>query len=116
MSCTESSGWITYRSSRIGGGAEFAGSYRPAGRPYVAEAGTLDHWLTERYCLYTVTRHGRVLRADIDHPPWQLQPAEAEIRWNTMTAPLRIELPEVPPILHFSRRQEVVNWSPSVVP
>jgi len=27
--------------------------------------GTLEHFLTERYCLYTVDRRGRVRRADI---------------------------------------------------
>lgn len=112
MTCSEDDGWITYDSRRWRGGAEFAGRYRPVGDPFVAEAGSFDHWLTERYCLYTLSRRGRVLRADIDHPPWRLQRAEAEIRRNTMTRPLGLQLPEVPPVLHFSRRQEVVNWSP----
>jgi uncharacterized protein YqjF (DUF2071 family) len=68
---------------------------------------TLEHFLTERYCLYALDR-GRVRRADIHHPPWPLQPAEAELRRNTMPPP-GIEL-EGEPLLHFSRRQDVVIW------
>jgi hypothetical protein len=50
-----------------------------------------------------------VLRGDIHHPPWALQPAEATFVHNTMTLPLGIEL-EGEPVLHFARRQDVVFW------
>ena len=36
--------------------AEFAGEYGPASPPYGAKPGTLEHWLTERYCLYARAR------------------------------------------------------------
>ena len=112
MSCTADEGWVRYRSRRLGGGAELRARYRPTGEVFHARAGTLDYFLTERYCLYAVPHPGRVLRVEIDHPPWPLQPAELEITRNTMTRPLGITLPEAPPLLHFSRRQEVVNWGP----
>ena len=83
------------------------GRYRPAGEPREEKDG-LEHFLTERYCLYTHDR-GRLLRADIHHAPWPLQPAEAEIDLNTMP-PDWLELPEEAPLLHFSRRQDVVIW------
>jgi hypothetical protein len=72
-----------------------------------AEPGTLEHFLTERYCLYTEDG-GRLYRADIHHPPWQLQEAEAVIDLNTM-AP--VPLPDGEPHLLFSARQDVVIWS-----
>jgi uncharacterized protein YqjF (DUF2071 family) len=64
--------------------AEFRARYRPAGAMFNASAGTLEHWLTERYCLYTLDDTRRVLRGDIHHPPWRLQPADADIDRNTM--------------------------------
>ena len=91
--------------------AAFAGRYGPVGPVERATPATLEHWLTERYSLYTVDR-GRVLRADIEHPPWPLQVAEAAIEHNTMGAPLGIELTGEP-LLHFSARQDVVVSPPS---
>ena len=74
--------------------------------------GTLDHWLTERYCLYAVDRASRIYRAEIHHRPWPLQPAEAEIDVNTMAAASDIRLPAVAPRLSFAERLDVVVWAP----
>jgi len=71
--------------------------------------GSLEHWLTERYCLYTTTGRS-TFRAEIHHVPWPLQDAEAEIEANTMAAAAGITLPDVPPLLHFSRKLEVRVW------
>jgi uncharacterized protein YqjF (DUF2071 family) len=102
--------WVTYRSSRSSAVAEFAGRYRaiaPAARPV---DGTLEHYLTERYCLFTTDTSGRPLSLDIHHPPWPLQPAEAEIERNTVAQAAGIMLPATPPLLHFSKRQDMVGW------
>ena len=100
---------VDYESKRVGGHAELEVRYRPDGAVAAAEEGTLEHFLTERYCLYASDR-GRLRRAEIHHPPWPLQPALAKIRRNTML-PLGIEFPTTPPLLHFSRRQDVLIWS-----
>ena len=81
-----------------------------ATEPFGQAPATLEHFLTERYCLYTVGRSGRVRRVDIHHPPWPLQDAEAEMPVNTMAAAAGIDLPDTPPILHFSKRQDMVGW------
>ena len=104
---------IDYES--LGEGAEFRGSYRPSGEVALAQAGTLADWLTERYCFYTVDQAGNVIRGEVDHPQWPLQPAEAVIERNTMTAQFGIALPDDPPVLHFSRRLDVVMWMPERV-
>jgi uncharacterized protein len=71
--------------------------------------GSLAHWLTERYCLYTVSdKH--VYRAEIHHAPWPLQDAEAEIRVNTIAESAEITLPRTAPTLHFARYLEVLIW------
>jgi uncharacterized protein len=113
MVCRERAGWIEYGSRRVssdGQRTELAGRYRPTGPAVPPPPGSLEHWLTERYCLYTVDEHGHVLRADIHHPPWLLQPAEASFEHNTMAAPYALELDPSPALLHFSRRQDVLIW------
>ena len=88
----------------------FEGSYRSTGPVMPAPPGSLEYFLAERYCLYTLDERQDVYRANIHHPPWPLQAAEATIELNTM-APDRIELPDEEPLLHFARRQDVVAWS-----
>jgi len=112
MSARRNGDSIEYASARHdGGGRPFVleARYRPTGDPTPPEAGTLEHFLTERYCLYTVDPQDELRRAEIHHPPWPLRPAEAEIALNTM-APTAVELPREPPVLHFSARQDVVIW------
>jgi len=100
---------ILYSSIRCGSNAEFRGRYGPVGPVVVRAPGTLEHWLTERYCLYTVHR-GRVWRGEIHHSPWPLQDAFAEIELNTMADVAGIALPDTKPLLHFSGYQDVLIW------
>lgn len=99
----------THRAARP---AEFTARYRPAGPVVRHSPGTLDHWLSERYCLYAVDSARRVYRAEIHHRPWPLQPATAEIGRNTMAAAAGIPLPGPPARLAFARRLDVVVWPP----
>ncbi|MGZ4812829.1 MAG: YqjF family protein [Terriglobales bacterium] len=99
------------RRSHLGIGAEFQAHYRPVSPPRTSMPGTLEHFLTERYCLYAVEA-GRVYRAQIHHLPWPLQAAEAEISRNTMAAAAGIRLPDSTPLLHFARALEVLVWAP----
>lgn len=106
-------GTVHYDSRRIdkkSTGAEFHASYKPTGEVYRSAPGTLDRWLTDRYCLYAVDRRGRLGYAEIHHAPWPLQGSEVELRVNSMTSPLGIKLPDTPPRAHFARRLDVIAW------
>jgi uncharacterized protein YqjF (DUF2071 family) len=93
--------------------AQFAAAYSASSRPKTSKPGELEHFLTERYCLYSVDRlNGRVYSAEIHHVPWQLQKATAEIPKNTMARAAGIELPDEAPLLHFAREVEVLAWPP----
>ena len=110
MSARSQGDEVEYRSRRRGNaGARFAARYRPEGPELRTRPGTLEHFLTERYCLYAIDE-GVVLRADIHHPPWPLQAAAATLHENTMSPP-GIEL-EGRPLLHFAARQDVLIWAP----
>jgi uncharacterized protein len=94
---------IDYRSCRTHRGqavVEFDASYGALGEPFCAEPGTLEHWLTARYCLYSSDRKGRLYRGEIDHPPWILSQAQWQVGCNTMGLPLGLELTEAPHLLY----------------
>jgi uncharacterized protein len=115
MSCAVVGDEVHYRSVRTRGGtpgAELAARYRPVGEPSESRPGTLENFLTERYCLYAADGRDNVYRGDIHHHPWPLQPAEAEVEKLTMTEQIGVALPETGPVLHFSERLDVLAWSP----
>jgi uncharacterized protein len=110
--------WIELESARSRSGPTprvFSAWYRPKGAEFTAAPGSLEEFLAERFCLYVVDERGRLHRAEIHHPPWPLQPAQARLELNTM-APEGVELPEEEPLLHFAGVQDVVIWPLKRVP
>ena len=113
MSVERRSDGIRYESARrTRESAEFKAIYEPTSAPFVASAGSVEYFLTERYCLYHHNRRGHPYRLDIHHLPWSLQVARAEIIVNSMAAAKQVTLNGAPPLLHFARRQDVVAWPP----
>ncbi|MFV8752097.1 YqjF family protein [Nannocystaceae bacterium ST9] len=111
MRCEEREGWIDYHSDRAGEQpGRFVGRYRPIGEVYRSEPGTLEHWLTERYCLYALDRKGRIRRGEIHHEPWPLQAAQLELETCTVSEAWGIHPVGEPETLHFVRSLDVVGW------
>jgi len=71
--------------------------------------------ISERYCLYSADGAGNVRRGEVHHVIWPLQGAEAEVETLEMTAQIGVTLPDTGPVLHFSRRLDVVAWPPKKV-
>lgn len=78
-------------------------------------AGSLEYFLTERYCLFTSNHNGQPIRANIHHVPSPLEEAEAEIERNDLAAAIGIALPNEKPILHYSRRLAIYIWPAELV-
>lgn len=115
MSLTATGTALHYRSQRLhtdGGFAEFSAVYEPSGSIIHADKGSLDHWLTERYCAYATDRKGEVLRSEIHHAQWRLQSVEAEIQTNTLLDALGLNVSTTAPRFHYSPGVEVVAWIP----
>ena len=124
MSMAREGEWIGYACARRGSGgrpqrsqktsevnrAVFRGRYRPTSAVYAAAPGSLEHFLTERYCLYAVAPDGSLRRTEVHHRPWPLQRAEAEVWENTMTAAGGLPVSGPPVLVHFARRVDVVVW------
>ena len=119
----EGGAWVRYRSERrgvFGGPASvFSGRYRPIADVRRSEPGTLEHFLTERYCLFAQKGYGvqrslrrGLLRGDIWHEPWPLQLAECELEACDVFRLIGLERPIEPPIAHFARQIDVDAYAP----
>lgn len=105
-----SEGVIHYTARRTGAGPSLEARYRPTSAPYESKAGTLEHWLTERYCLYAQAPDGTLWRNEVHHRPWPLQTAEATIVGNSYFSPHGLSVMGPPATLHFASRIDVVVW------
>ncbi|MBX9724946.1 MAG: DUF2071 domain-containing protein [Candidatus Obscuribacterales bacterium] len=102
---------VIYKSSRTSSGQIFEARYYPVGKILEPTKDSIEHFLTERYCLYTTDKRGRIYQGVIHHLPWTLQIAQAEIQTNTMiSADLGFTLPKSKPLLHFSKSIDTVEW------
>jgi uncharacterized protein len=101
---------IRYASERGPERFGFTGRYRPTGEVYLSQPGSLESWLTERYCLYAADERGRIFRGDIHHAPWPLQHAEVEIERNTLAQQVGIAALEGEPLAHFAKDLDVIAW------
>jgi uncharacterized protein YqjF (DUF2071 family) len=111
---------FSYYSRRLLSGkpVRFAARYRglgPTRKLAQSRPGTIEYFLTERYCLFTRDPLGRLLRADIHHIPWPLEEAEAEISQNDLADHVGLKLPDTKPLLHYSRHLAVYVWPAELV-
>jgi uncharacterized protein YqjF (DUF2071 family) len=114
ISITGVDGGFQYAAQRTKGSSILQADYRPISGPYESQPGTLEHWLTERYCLYAQSPDGSILRNEVHHAPWPLQKAEAEIHQNSYFAAHGLDISGPPLLLHFARRIDVVVWSAQI--
>lgn len=100
---------VRFKSERRFSSASFLAEYRPISAVDPAAPGSLEHWLTERYCFFTAVR-GTVFRTDIQHVPWPMQKAEAEISVNTIGKAAGLSLEGPPALVGYVEQQEVLVW------
>ena len=115
MRCDRDGEAVVYSSRRLEakpGEAEYRGRYAPLARTVADPPGSLAHFLTARYCLYAADAEGGLYRGEVDHPPWPLQEATAEVEVDTMTRPLGFDLPKEAPLRWFVRHLAVDAWPP----
>lgn len=99
------------RRDRRGPAASFVASWREIGAPQRSAPGSLEHFLTERYCLFAL-RRGRLLRGDIAHRPWELARAEVSLATCDMTRLLGLPSGGAPVSALVARPLAVAAWSP----
>ena len=97
---------------------KFVARYRGLGPTFKtaqSRPGSIEYFLTERYCLFTHDALGRLHRANIHHLPWPLEQAEAEFEHNDLPAQVGLTLPDTKPLLHYARHLAVYVWPTELV-
>jgi uncharacterized protein YqjF (DUF2071 family) len=84
-------------------------AYCPQSEIFEARAGTLEHFLAERYCLYAQSPKGELYRGHVHHVPWPLQKAIGQVEADGLVRPFGITL-RGEPLLHYSSGVDVVVW------
>lgn len=93
--------------------ARFSCAYRPVGPEFIPQPGSLERFLTDRYCLYAWSAAGGLFRGEIHHRPWPLRAAAAQVSANTMGAQLGLDFPAMgEPLMHYVERMDVRGWWP----
>jgi uncharacterized protein YqjF (DUF2071 family) len=106
--------WYHFSSCRPTREGSVRARYRPSSAAFYPADGTFEHWATERYCLYTQSPRGQVLRLDVHHAPWPLQRAEAHIETCSLLSCAGLAPDGAPPLCHFSPGVEVISFSPAL--
>jgi uncharacterized protein YqjF (DUF2071 family) len=86
-------------------GLSFYATYAPDGAAHRPASGTREHFLTERFALYTADG-GRLYRAEVHHPPWQLRHAGFTVE-SASLAPFR---PGEATLAFAADEQDVLVW------
>lgn len=110
MAQTHRDGWIHYASHRRGGDARLECRYRGTGEVFHAVPGTFEHWMAERYCLFSHAPRSGITRVDVHHLPWPLQQVDVQISSNTLLQAAGIVALTDKPVCHFSTGVHVVSW------
>jgi uncharacterized protein len=91
----------------------FKARYRglgPTSKTAEIRSGTLESFFTERNCVFSSSREGQPFRANLHSVPWPLEEAEAVIERNDLATSIGIKLPDMEPVLHYSRRLAIYIW------
>src|SRR3712207_2726851 len=95
---------VSYNSRRVskdGAAADFDATWSHGARLQQSEPGSLEFFLTERYCLYTTHRE-QLYRCRIFHPAWPLRAAEVSDYRSTMVEALGLPTPQGDPLVHYA--------------
>jgi uncharacterized protein YqjF (DUF2071 family) len=77
-------------------------TWRVGGDLPPAEPGTLDHFLLERYVLYSRGFRAALLRGRVHHRPWPLRAASVEALEESLTSAAGLPPPSGAPLAHCS--------------
>ncbi|MDT5296572.1 MAG: uncharacterized protein QOJ76_3452 [Acidobacteriota bacterium] len=89
--------------------ARFDAAWTAGERLPPSEPESLEFFLTERYCLYSVNKE-QLYRSRIFHDPWPLRAAEVTSHNSTMLEAAGLSAPACDPLLHYAKELRVDIW------
>lgn len=102
---------IDYHSERRSGRAEAHYDFEPHGEPTRASPGTLDHFLLERYLLFTASR-GKVSKGHVHHTPYPAQPATLHAFADSLVEAAGLPPAGQPAAVHYASGVDVDVYGP----
>ena len=114
MRATQDAGVIAYESMRRGDGPFMRARWRVGPAIGASRVGTLEHFLLERYVLFSLGRSGRVRRGQVHHVPYPAQHATLESLEQTLVSAAGLPLdPTTPPeTVHYAEGVDVEVFGP----
>jgi len=84
-------------------------SYQPSGKLFIPEEGTIDHWLMNRFALWSY-KYDTLFRGDIHHKQWKVQHADLDIDKETITSFMPNNASISKPLAHYAKSKRVLIW------
>jgi uncharacterized protein YqjF (DUF2071 family) len=112
MSLTQTENTISYSSLRKdnrGTPAKFQATWTVGEALPKTVPGSLEFFLTERYCL-DAERQGKLYRSRIHHQPWQLRSAQIDSLESSMIESHGLPPLQANPLLHYCEEISVAIW------
>ena len=112
MDLSQAGSRIFYRSKRVhrnAAAAEFEAEWEIGDSLPRSAPGSLEHFLTERYALFSA-HGGKMLQARIHHQPWPLCSADLHRFRSSMLESHGITAPAQQPLLHCAAELKVRIW------
>ncbi|PTL37828.1 YqjF family protein [Alkalicoccus saliphilus] len=101
--------YVSQRNHRGQPKVNFEADFAPLSAPFYSKAGTLSHWLTERYSLLKAEKN-KVTAGPIYHDPWDLQEAKLHIYQNELLHFLPRSVTRQKPLVHYCRSKKVLFY------
>jgi uncharacterized protein YqjF (DUF2071 family) len=71
---------------------------------------TVDDFLLNQTLMFAALQNGTVLRGRVAHRPRTVNPIDARVEVNTLTSAEGIQVPDTPPLFHFSPGDDAMAW------
>jgi uncharacterized protein YqjF (DUF2071 family) len=101
------------RADRRAPAIEFDALYSPFGESFRAEGGSIEAFLTRRYCFYAEGADRALYRTEFHHKPWIFRAVDGTCLINDYLSYHKIEMPAALPLLHLSGTMDVVLYPPT---
>ena len=112
MRLTREANEIHFTSQR--NSVKFEANYEAVGEPFQAQPASFEHWIAERYCLYSLAPRG-LTRVEVHHKAWPLYSAKVAIKRNDLFSAMNLKVTDESPRINVSPGVDVVSYKPQLI-
>jgi hypothetical protein len=100
-----------WQSKRLSDQVEIKGQCKPLGKSMRAAKGSIEEFLFERYCLFTLHKK-KLCMAYVAHKPWIFKSGDSQLNINSLTESYNLGIKNSlkPDLVHISNGVKVKTW------